>query len=383
MIVAIQRQDSARLEQVRAALLDWGVQEIRSCRIGLNEVLIAPGASHEVADRARSLPGVARVVFPLCGSPLAERRNFAADTVVEVKSAVIGGRQFAVLAGPCAVESREQLKDSAVAVSAGGAAVLRGGAFKPRTSPHSFQGTQWEGIRLLADVGRTVDLPVVSEVVDPRDVQQMAEHVDMLQIGTRNAQNYALLAEAGRAGVPVLLKRGFGCNVDEWLGAAEYILQQGNGAVVMCERGIRTFEAATRFTLDLAAIPVIKQRSHLPVVVDPSHSTGSRDLVIPMALAAAAAGADGLLVDVHTQASSAKCDAEQALSAEDFHGLMDRLRLIMPGIGRSLSRPRPGRSWADQAALRGLSSNGTARGDSGLRTAGLPSVVVRNSKECR
>jgi 3-deoxy-7-phosphoheptulonate synthase len=167
----------------------------------------------------------------------------------------------------------------------------------------------------------------------------MASYVDMLQIGARNAQNYALLVEAGQAKVPILLKRGFGCNVEEWLGAAEYILEQGNSSVVMCERGIRTFEAATRFTLDLAAIPVIKRRSHLPVVVDPSHGTGSRDLVAPMALAAAAAGADGILVDVHTEASDARCDADQALSAADFHRLMDRLRLITPSLDRSLSRP--------------------------------------------
>jgi len=296
---------------------------------------------------------VTRVVFPLQGSPLAERRNFPADTVVDVHSAAIGSRQFTVMAGPCAVENRQQLRDSAAAARAGGATVLRGGAFKPRTSPHSFQGTQWDGIKLLADAGQAVGLPVVSEVVDPRDVQQMAEYVDMLQIGARNAQNYALLAEAGRARVSVLLKRGFGCSVEEWLGAAEYILEQGNSAVVMCERGIRTFEPATRFTLDLAAIPVIKRRSHLPVIVDPSHGTGSRDLVTPMALAAAAAGADGVLIDVHTEASNAKCDADQALSAVDFHDLMDRLRLILPALGRSLSRPadaengraNPGLGW--------------------------------------
>lgn len=342
MIVTIERQDSASVEHVRTTLLDWGIQEIRICNIAGSDVLIAPGASHELADRARCLPGVTRVVFPLRGSPLAEWRNFAADTAVDVKSAAIGGREFTVMAGPCAVESREQLKDSAAAAWAGGATILRGGAFKPRTSPYSFQGTQWDGIKMLADAGQAVGLPVVSEVVDPRDVQQMAEYVDMLQIGTRNAQNYALLAEVGRARVPVLLKRGFCCNVDEWLGAAEYILEQGNSAVVMCERGIRTFEAATRFTLDLAAIPVIKRRSHLPVVVDPSHSTGNRDLVTPMALAAAAAGADGLLIDVHTDAPNAKCDADQALSAADFHGLMDRLRLIMPGLGRLLSRPADG-----------------------------------------
>lgn len=337
--MTLDEADGTRLDQVRKSLVDWGVQEILTCRISASNVLIVHGGSDELADRVRSLRGVTRVVFPVAGSPLADRRNFATDTVIEVGSAAIGGQQFTVLAGPCAVENREQLRDSAAAVRLGGAAVLRGGAFKPRTSPHSFQGTRWEGIKLLADVGRAIGLPVVSEVVDPRDVEQMAEHVDMLQIGTRNAQNYALLMEAGQARLPVLLKRGFGCSIEEWLGAAEYILRQGNGGVVLCERGIRTFETATRFTLDLAAIPVIKRRSHLPVVVDPSHGTGSHDLVAPMALAAAAAGADGIIVDVHTAAPHALCDGDQALSAADFHGLMDRLRLIMPGLGRSLSRP--------------------------------------------
>jgi 3-deoxy-7-phosphoheptulonate synthase len=339
LIVTIEEGDRTRLQQVRKALVDWGAQEILTCRIGVSDVLIVHGGSDQLADRARSLPGVTRVVFPLEGNPLADRRNFAADTVVEVGSAAIGSRRFTVLAGPCAVESREQLRDSAAAVMSGGATVLRGGAFKPRTSPYSFQGTRWEGVKLLADVGRAVGLPVVSEVVDPRDVELMAGYVDMLQIGTRNAQNYALLMEAGQARMPVLLKRGFGCSVEEWLGAAEYILRQGNGAVVLCERGIRTFEPATRFTLDLAAIPVIKQRSHLPVVVDPSHGTGNRDLVVPMALAAAAAGADGVLVDVHTAAPDARCDGDQALSARDFHRLTHRLRLIMPGLGRSLPYP--------------------------------------------
>jgi 3-deoxy-7-phosphoheptulonate synthase len=217
--------------------------------------------------------------------------------------------------------------------------VLRGGAYKPRTSPHSFQGSGPAGIELLADVGRRAGLPVVSEVVDPRDVEHVAQHVDLLQIGTRNAQNYALLTEVGRSGMPVLLKRGFGCTVDEWLGAAEYVLREGNGNVILCERGIRTFESSTRFTLDLAAVAVVKRRSHLPVVVDPSHGTGSRELVPDLALAAAAAGADGLLVDVHLNPAHTQCDGDQALSRDEFHHLMARLDALLRALGRDLWAP--------------------------------------------
>jgi 3-deoxy-7-phosphoheptulonate synthase len=275
------------------------------------------------------------VIFPVPASPLGDRKNFEKDTIVNVKGVEIGGGGFAVMAGPCAVESPGQLRDAAVAVKDGGASILRGGAYKPRTSPYAFQGTGREGLKMLSQVSRETGLPVVSEVIDPRDVQEVAKHVDILQIGTRNAQNFSLLSEVGRTGRPVLLKRGFGCTIDEWLGAAEYILRAGNPNVILCERGIRTFESATRFTLDLAAIPVVKLRSHLPIIVDPSHGTGHRELVAPLALASAAVGADGMICDVHTDASSAKCDADQALSGLQFHVLMTRLRAILGAMGRT------------------------------------------------
>lgn len=270
-------------------------------------------------------------------SPLADRGNFSADTVVPVGGVAIGGREFAVMAGPCAVESATQLRESAQVAKAGGAVVLRGGAYKPRTSPHSFQGAGYEGIKLLAEVGREMGLPVVSEVMDPRDVEDVAAHVDILQVGARNAQNFSLLAEVGRSRRPVLLKRGFGCTVDEWLAAAEYILHEGNSKVILCERGIRTFESSTRFTLDLAAVAVVKRRSHLPVIVDPSHGTGDRELIAPLALAAAAVGADGVIVDVHTNASQALCDGDQALSSHDFYSLMARIAPLASAAGRPLA----------------------------------------------
>ncbi|HEU5110651.1 MAG TPA: 3-deoxy-7-phosphoheptulonate synthase, partial [Micromonosporaceae bacterium] len=284
MIVVIEEKGTEGTARVRAALGGLGVKEIVAFRVGGCGVLLTEEGSHDLADRVRALPSVARVLFPLSGSPLARRENFADSTIVDVGLVSVGAEPFVVMAGPCAVEDREHLRTSAVAVRDAGAAILRGGAHKPRTSPYAFQGTGAEGVALLTEVGCETGLPVVSEVMDPRDLDHMVPHVDMLQIGTRNAQNFRLLDEVGRAGVPVLLKRGFGCTVDEWLGAAEYILRQGNSNVVLCERGIRTFESATRFTLDLAAVSVVKRRSHLPVVVDPSHGAGNRDLVLPMAL---------------------------------------------------------------------------------------------------
>jgi 3-deoxy-7-phosphoheptulonate synthase len=334
-VVVIVKEEALReSERVRQELTAAGVRDVLAFRIGGAKVILANGADGELADRVRSASPTARVIFPVTTSPLADRQNFDSDTVVNVGRVEIGGIGFAVMAGPCAVESPEQLRDCAFAAKEGGASVLRGGAYKPRTSPHAFQGTGREGLKMLAQVSRETGLPSVSEVIDPRDVQEMAKHVDILQIGARNAQNFALLTEVGCTGCPVLLKRGFGCTVDEWLGAAEYILRTGNPNVILCERGIRTFESSTRFTLDLAAVAVVKRRSHLPVVVDPSHGTGHRDLVLPLALAAAAAGADGLIIDVHTDAASAKCDTDQALSGLQFRVLMDRLRAVLNALGR-------------------------------------------------
>lgn len=244
-----------------------------------------------------------------------------------------GGGAPVVAAGPCAVESRAQVVETARAVAAAGAHVLRGGAFKPRTSPRSFQGLGEEGLRLLAEAGAEVGLPVVTEVLDPRDVDLVSRHADMLQIGSRSMQAFALLREVGRAGKPVLLKRGAAATVDELLAAADYVLDAGNDQVVLCERGIRGFDPGVRYTLDLAAVPRLHRRSPLPVVVDPSHATGSRDLVRPMALAAIAAGADGLLVEVHPRPEEALSDGPQALTPRDFFGLMTEVGRMVRALG--------------------------------------------------
>lgn len=250
-----------------------------------------------------------------------------------------GPGTFAVIAGPCAVESREQLGATARAVAAAGAVVLRGGAFKPRTSPRSFQGLGSEGLRLLAEASKETGLPVVTEVLDPRDVELVAEHAAMLQIGSRNMQNFPLLREVGRLCRPVLLKRGAAATLDELLAAADYVLEEGNRDVVLCERGIRSFDPTTRYVLDLAAVPALKARSPLPVIVDPSHGTGRSALVAPMARAALAAGADGLLVEVHPDPARALSDGAQALRIEDFSALMEQIAALAPILGRDLLRP--------------------------------------------
>lgn len=244
-----------------------------------------------------------------------------------------------VMAGPCAVETKEQLFASAEAVAAAGAAMLRGGAYKPRTSPKSFQGLGPMGLQLLQQASARTGLPVVTEVLDPRDVERVAASAAMLQVGSRNMQNFPLLREVGRQRLPVLLKRGAAATVDELLHAAEYITNEGNPNVVFCERGVRGFDPTTRYVLDLAVVPLLKERSDLPVIVDPSHGTGRSTLVRPMALAAAAAGADGLLVEVHCEPQKALCDGMQALLPSDFAQMMGDLRRLLPMLGRRLVRP--------------------------------------------
>jgi 3-deoxy-7-phosphoheptulonate synthase len=248
-------------------------------------------------------------------------------TVLEIADRKIGGEHFAIIAGPCAVESREQTLETARIVADGGAQMFRGGAYKPRTSPYAFQGLGQEGLRLLAQARLETGLPIVTELIDLRDLEDVLEVADMIQIGARNMQNYALLAEVGRSRCPVLLKRGFSSTLEELLMAAEYILKEGNEAVILCERGIRTFETAYRFTLDLTAIPVLKERSHLPVIVDPSHAAGRRELVLPLSLAAAAAGADGIIVEVHPRPEEAICE---------FAGYADRVHAAAALSGKVL-----------------------------------------------
>ncbi len=252
----------------------------------------------------------------------------------------VGGRAFVVMAGPCAVEDAGQIGDAAAAVASAGCPVLRGGAFKPRTSPYSFQGLGAEGVRLLLDAAGGRGLAAVSEVLEPADLPAL-EGVALLQVGARNMQNFALLKILGRLRRPVLLKRGPAATVEEWLLAAEYLLEGGNDQVILCERGVRSFEPSTRNTLDLSAVVIAKQRTHLPVIVDPSHATGRRELVIPLSLAAAAAGADGLLVEVHPRPAEALSDGAQALLPPDLNELMARLAPLLEAVGRELWRPAP------------------------------------------
>jgi 3-deoxy-7-phosphoheptulonate synthase len=257
---------------------------------------------------------------------------------VKVNGVEVGGEAIVVMAGPCAVESEDQLAETARLVASSGATLLRGGAFKPRTSPYSFQGLGVQGLEMLARAREATGLAVVSEVMDTRQVETVSCYADMLQIGSRNMQNFPLLKEAGSSSMPILLKRGMMATIDEYLHAAEYVLSHGNPNIILCERGIRTFETSTRYTLDLNAIPVLKERTHLPVIVDPSHGTGLRSLVPTMAKASIAAGADGLLMEVHYHPEEALCDGSQSLFPEQFASLMKDLEKIAAAVGRSIHK---------------------------------------------
>jgi 3-deoxy-7-phosphoheptulonate synthase len=283
-----------------------------------------------------AIPGVEKVLPILKPFKLASWEFKREKTVIRVGGQEIGGKRIAVMAGPCAVENRTLLIEIAKEVKNAGANFLRGGAFKPRTSPYAFQGLEGEGLQYLAEARDCVGLPIVTEVMDPRDIEVIAKHADVLQIGARNMQNFRLLKEVGLCKKPVLLKRGISATIKEWLMSAEYIMSGGNHDVILCERGIRTYETATRNTLDLSAVPVLKQMTHLPVIVDPSHAVGKWDLVAPMAKAAVAAGADGLIIEVHSNPEEALCDGEQSLKPRSFKQLMDELRLIAAALGREI-----------------------------------------------
>ena len=279
------------------------------------------------------------LVIPTINKPAAmlySRESKDTETIIDINGMKIGGRNFAVIAGPCAIESRSQLFASAYAVHASGANVFRAGAFKPRTSPYSFQGFGQKGLDLLNEIGRELNMPVISEVMDTEDVDAVAESCDILQIGSRNCQNFSLLKKVGKTGKPVLLKRGYMNTIDEFLFAAEYILAEGNPNVILCERGIRSFETATRNTLDINAIPVIKSRCHLPIMVDPSHACGHTEYVPALCKAAMAAGADGLMVEVHVHPEQAMSDGQQSLNPKQFTELMDDLRLLAPALNRKM-----------------------------------------------
>ena len=276
-------------------------------------------------------------IFGVCSVPVrVDRKSKPDPTIVDVKGIKFGSAEVVIIAGPCSVENREQMMETAKAVKSAGGVILRGGAFKPRSSPYNFQGLGEEGLKLLHEIRIETGLPIVTEVMDTRMVDLVAGYADILQVGSRNMQNYPLLKEVGMLRKPVLLKRGMMATIEEFLLAAEYILNQGNEQVILCERGIRTFETSTRNTLDLSAVPMLKHLSHLPVIVDPSHGTGHRWMVPPMAKAAVAAGADGLIMEVHYKPQEALCDGHQSLSPDEFTLLMTDLKKIAQAVGRDI-----------------------------------------------
>lgn len=340
MIIVMQKGASAEaLAEVEKRIVELGYQ----AHVIHGETRNVVGAvgderGKEILQTLEVLPGVERVVPILNPYKLASREVQPQASEIEiVPGLVIGGKEFVVVGGPCAVESREQINESAVAVKQGGARLLRGGAFKPRTSPYSFQGMEEEGLKLLAEARELTGLPIVTEVVNPRDVELVAKYADVMQVGARNTQNFALLKMLGQLDKPILLKRGMATTIQEFLMSAEYILSEGNRRVILCERGIRTFETATRNTLDISAVPVLKQQTHLPVMIDPSHATGHAHLVAPMCYAAAAAGADGLIVEVHPCPEEAASDGPQSLRPEDFSAMMKKLKLFVEAADRTLA----------------------------------------------
>ena len=319
----------------RAKLLGMKVQ----LNLGTDRTVVAILGSNTgglPTDTFAVLPGVESVARIMKPYKLASRGFKPEDSVVAVNGVEVGGRRIVVMAGPCAVESEEQLVTSARVVKESGASILRGGAFKPRTSPFNFQGLEKMGLEILARVREQFAIPVVTEVVDPHDVELVAEYADILQVGSRNMQNFALLSSVGRSKRPVLLKRGFACTVTEWLTAADYLLAEGNNQVILCERGIRTFEDSIRFSLDISSIPVIKRFSHLPLIVDPSHAAGHYSLVPAIAKASVAAGADGLLIEVHPNPKEALVDGLQSLTPSDFARLMAELGPLAEAVGRCI-----------------------------------------------
>jgi 3-deoxy-7-phosphoheptulonate synthase len=331
MIVAMRSGATTEdIERVVKAVTDLGMQAVTlpggdRVAIGIASA-IPPDVRGPLTEHLEGMPGVDHVTQVSRAYKLASREFHPVDTVVEIKGVKIGAPTFTVAAGPCAIESRDQMMHAAEAVKKAGAKMLRGGAFKPRTSPYAFQGLGAEGLKYLKEAGEAAGLVTVTEIMDHHDADMVAKHADVLQIGARNMQNYALLNAVGRLNIPVLLKRGPGASIDEWLLAAEYILYQGNTRVILCERGVHPLDRTyTRYTLDILAVPVVKAMSHLPIIVDPSHAAGNRSYVPALCRAAAAAGADGLLVEVHPDPSTALCDGPQALGLAAFESVMNDL----------------------------------------------------------
>ena len=348
MVVVMQeRASEEQIEKVVAHLVGLKMDVHRSTGVS-RTVLGAVGDDRHLDPRLlEMLDGVSEVMRVTEPYKLASRAFKPEGTVVSIGNVRIGGDEVIVIAGPCSAESEEQVNAAAAAVKKAGAKILRGGAFKPRSSPYSFQGLGEPGLRMLRTAADAQDLKLVSEVMDVSQIELIEQYCDMFQVGARNMQNFTLLKELGRQRKPVLLKRGIAATIEEWLLSAEYILAGGNGGVVLCERGIRTFENYTRNTLDISAIPVVKKLSHLPIVADPSHGTGRRDKVAPMARAAVAAGADGLIIEVHCDPDRALSDGAQSMFPAQFDRLMAELRIIAPAIGRTIClEPVMRRGWS-------------------------------------
>ncbi len=340
MIVVMANHATAeQIQDVESRIQDWGygVHPIYgSERTVIGAVGVPEADKARYMESLEALPYVEQVIGILRPYKFASRDYKPEDTVIDVNGIPIGGNQIAIMAGPCTVETYEQTWESAKACRDAGATILRGGAYKPSTSPYSFQGLGVEGLKILRDIANKLEMQVITEVMDVRNVELVSQYADILQIGTRNMQNYDLLREAGKSRTAVMLKRGMSAKIEEWLQAAEYILLGGNTNVMLCERGIRTFETYTRNTLDLSAVPALKELTHLPVIVDPSQGTGKRSLVLALTKAAVAVGADGLIIEVHPHPEQALKDGAQSLTCEHFVQLMKELRPVAEAVGRSL-----------------------------------------------
>jgi 3-deoxy-7-phosphoheptulonate synthase len=338
MVIMSSEHTQEDLDGIMARLHEVGLNGHQIIGVERTVIAVVGRIYPELADDLETMPGVASTVKISTPYKLASRQTKADDTIVRIGDVEVGGGNTVMIAGPCAVETEDQIFETARAVKAAGAHLMRGGAFKPRTSPYSFRGLQVEGLKLLAAARKETGLCFTTEVMSEHDVDAVAQYADILQIGARNAQNFILLEEVGRTGKPVLLKRGLASTIEDWLLAAEYVLNTGNHSVMLCERGIRTFEQATRNTFDINAIPLIKQISHLPIIADPSHGTGKWSLVSPVALASIAAGADGVIVEVHPNPDHALSDGAQSLNFPRFQELMRTAGVVAEAVGRPLFR---------------------------------------------
>jgi 3-deoxy-7-phosphoheptulonate synthase len=338
MIVVMKREATeGEILAIQAKVREMGFKDHLIQGVERSVIAVLGQVYPELVDDLSVLDGVDTVLPVSKPFKLASREVTPADTVVKVGPVEIGAGRLVVIGGPCSVDTEENVLTAARAVKEAGGHMLRGGAFKPRTSPHAFEGHGSKGLEILAKAKAETGLPIVTEVVDPRDVEMVSRTADILQIGSRNGQNFPLLKEVGRTDKPVLLKRGMWATIEEWLLASEHILSMGNRNVILCERGIRTFETSTRFTFDVNAIPLVKRLSHLPVLADPSHATGKWYLVEPVAMAAVAAGADGLIIEVHPNPDQALSDGAQSLTCENFRQLMERLAMVAQAVGRPLA----------------------------------------------